>query len=119
EPQAQAPETSSDQSSSVPSPSGNQGSSIDGAQAAQLAGLAVGAAAAIVAASQPAHSLEANGAASSAAPDQATTDAVAAGRSALFPQQGPTPQGDLSSELGRGLEELQTPRTVEDAATAE
>ena len=119
EPQAQAPETSSDQSSSVPSPSGNQGSSIDGEQAAQLAGLAVGAAAAIVAASQPAHSLEANGAASSAAPDQATTDAVAAGSSALFPQQGPAPQDELSSELGGVLEELPTSSTVEDAASAE
>src|SRR5699024_5139140 len=119
EPQAQAPETSSDQSSSVPSPSDNQGNSIDGEQAAQLAGLAVGAAAAIVAASQPAHSLEANGAASSAAPDQATTDAVAAGRSALFPQQGPAPQDELSSELGGVLEELPTSSTVEDAASAE
>lgn len=119
EPQAQAPETSSDQSSSLPFRSENQGRSIDGEQAAQLAGLAVGAAAAIVAASQPAHSLEANGAASSAAPDQATTDAVAAGSSALFPQQGPAPQDDLSSELGGVLEELPTSSTVEDAASAE
>lgn len=123
--------TTEDQASSIPSQDTQgangdaQGSSVDGEQAAQLAGLAVTAAAAIVAASQPSHSVDAeNGAQAGAEGDVASenegsSEALIAGSSALFPQQGPAAEDDAAGDLDGILEDLPTPGDIEDEASAE
>ncbi|WP_366917549.1 DIP1281 family NlpC/P60 protein [Corynebacterium casei] len=123
--------TTEEQASSIPSQDAQgangdaQGSSVDGEQAAQLAGLAVTAAAAIVAASQPTHSVDAeNGAQAGAEGDVASenegsSEALIAGSSALFPQQGPAAEDDVAGDLDGILEDLTTPGDIEDEASAE
>ncbi|MDN5707706.1 MAG: NlpC/P60 family protein [Corynebacterium casei] len=129
--ESESPVTTEEQASSIPSqdaPGANgdaQGSSVDGEQAAQLAGLAVTAAAAIVAASQPSHSVDAeNGAQAGAEGDVASenegsSEALIAGSSALFPQQGPAAEDDVAGDLDGILEDLTTPGDIEDEASAE
>ena len=138
EPAATNAGTAVDQASSLPSqkeePTANenqgaeaQGSSVDSEQATQLAGLAVGAAAAIVAASQPAHSVDSETGEQSdtessgdvAAQDEGSSEAMISGSSALFPQQGPTQEDQTASELDGILEELPTAEDIEDEASDE
>lgn len=123
--------TTEEQASSIPSQDAQgangdaQGSSVDGEQAAQLAGLAVTAAAAIVAASQPSHSVDSeNGAQAGAEGDVASenegsSEALIAGSSALFPQQGPAAEDDVAEDLDGILEDLPTAGDIEDEASAE
>lgn len=116
----QASDPSSTQNYAAPAPAesdNSQGSSVDGQQAAQLAGLAVGAAAAIVAASQPALSVEPSAEEDTSSED-ALSDALAAGSSALFPQQGPA-EDNSAGDLAGVLEDLPTTESVEESASAE
>ena len=116
----QASDPSSTQNYAAPAPAesdNSQGSSVDGQQAAQLAGLAVGAAAAIVAASQPALSVEPT-AEDDTSSEGALSDALAAGSSALFPQQGPV-EDNSAGDLAGVLEDLPTTGSVEESASAE
>ena len=116
----QASEPSSTQNYAAPAPAesdNSQGSSVDGQQAAQLAGLAVGAAAAIVAASQPALSVEPT-AEDDTSSEDALSDALTAGSSALFPQQG-LAEDSTDGELAGVLEDLPTTESVEESASAE
>lgn len=107
--------------------SDGQGSSIDGEQAAQLAGLAVTAAAAIVSASQPSHSVDSENTAETsneaegdvASEGAGSSEALATGSSVLFPQQGPVEEDETASELDGILEELPTAEDVQDEASAE
>lgn len=116
----QASDPSSTQNYAAPAPAesdNSQGSSVDGQQAAQLAGLAVGAAAAIVAASQPALSVEPT-AEDDTSSEGALSDALTAGSSALFPQQGPV-EDNSAGDLAGVLEDLPTTGSVEESASAE
>ena len=97
----------------------SQGSSVDGDQAAQLAGLAVGAAAAIIAASQPELSVDSVSGGADTSSTDATSEALVAGSSALFPQQGPAEESSSAAELAGVLEDLPTASSVEESAAAE
>lgn len=97
----------------------SQGSSVDGDQAAQLAGLAVGAAAAIIAASQPELSVDSTSGGADTSSTDATSEALVAGSSALFPQQGPAEESSSAAELAGVLEDLPTASSVEESAAAE
>ncbi|PQM73717.1 DIP1281 family NlpC/P60 protein [Corynebacterium sp. J010B-136] len=97
----------------------SQGSSVDGDQAAQLAGLAVGAAAAIIAASQPELSVDSTSGGADTSSTEATSEALVAGSSALFPQQGPAEESSSAAELAGVLEDLPTASSVEESAAAE
>ncbi|MDN6137678.1 MAG: NlpC/P60 family protein [Corynebacterium casei] len=96
-----------------------QGSSVDGDQAAQLAGLAVGAASAIIAASQPELSVDSVSGGADTSSTDATSEALVAGSSALFPQQGPAEESSSAAELAGVLEDLPTASSVEESAAAE
>lgn len=97
----------------------SQGSSVDGDEAAQLAGLAVGAAAAIIAASQPELSVDSVSGGADTSSTDATSEALVAGSSALFPQQGPAEESSSAAELAGVLEDLPTASSVEESAAAE
>ena len=97
----------------------SQGSSVDGDQAAQLAGLAVGAAAAIIAASQPELSVDSVSGGADTSSTDATSEALVAGSSALFPLQGPAEESSSAAELAGVLEDLPTASSVEESAAAE
>ncbi|WP_313678201.1 DIP1281 family NlpC/P60 protein [Corynebacterium stationis] len=97
----------------------SQGSSVDGDQAAQLAGLAVGAAAAIIAASQPELSVDSTSGGADTSSTDTTSEALVAGSSALFPQQGPEEESSSAAELAGVLEDLPTAGSVEESAAAE
>lgn len=97
----------------------SQGSSVDGGQAAQLAGLAVGAAAAIIAASQPELSVDSVSGGADTSSTDATSEALVAGSSALFPQQGPAEESSSAAGLAGVLEDLPTASSVEESAAAE
>lgn len=97
----------------------SQGSSVDGGQAAQLAGLAVGAAAAIIAASQPELSVDSVSGGADTSSTDATSEALVAGSSALFPQQGPAEESSSAAELAGVLEDLPTASSVEESAAVE
>lgn len=97
----------------------SQGSSVDGDQAAQLAGLAVGAAAAIIAASQPELSVDSVSGGADTSSTDATSEALVAGSSALFPQQGPAEESSSAADLAGVLEDLPTASSVEESAAAE
>ncbi len=97
----------------------SQGSSVDGGQAAQLAGLAVGAAAAIIAASQPELSVDSVSGGADTSSTDATSEALVAGSSALFPQQGPAEESSSAAGLAGVLEDLPTASSVEESAAVE
>lgn len=97
----------------------SQGSSVDGDQAAQLAGLAVGAAAAIIAASQPELSVDSVSGGADTSSTDATSEALVAGSSALFPQQGPAEESSSAAGLAGVLEDLPTASSVEESAAVE
>ena len=84
--------------------------------------MAVSAAAAIVAASQPSHTLESGESDVDADQAQASSEAAISGSSALFPQQGPveeTEGEDLAGDLDGVLEELPTADDVQEEASKE
>ena len=84
-----------------------------------MAGLAVGAAAAIIAASQPELSVDSTSGGADTSSTDATSEALVAGSSALFPQQGPAEESSSAAELAGVLEDLPTASSVEESAAAE